>query len=565
MSRLRVLVLSATRPSRAWRISERISNEGPDFEICGIVQFSLRRLPRRQQLIAAGNIETPGSCLGSRSKASLWLRKLPTELLHWILWFVHGCPPGANREGKFSVEDLAEGCRRIGRPFLRIDGVDDDQAIEFARQQRADLIIALGDASPSQELLDQPLQGLLRVVSVDASASRTAQLQEGIHLRIEHFAKGAQTPCALGSVTIPSQTYDGPFGVILKSDLIADDLFVEAIKSLSEGDQTRASTEVKKWIETTVFPYLDQFTQPSGHSPTAHGTPFDQRYRSTGRLLLQSLLCFPFVTVRNWYRRLRGRYPVVILAHHLVSDRLHRMGMPTEHFWKETRFLQRHYRIVSLSEAERLLLNGRVDSPVAVLTFDDGYRENFITLRAVAEEMAAPVTLFVATQPVELHREFDHDLAAGISGFFALTWEQIRHWSRRGAEIGSHTRTHFNCGSTDRARLEQEIVGSRAELEVRREKPVRFFAFPFGKPENISPEAVELAASAYSLFDSPLGGENLPRKGTRQQHLFRKNFYPDAWELELEMQSVFDLVQSCKQTLKKLAGTGRAWPQTANQ
>jgi peptidoglycan/xylan/chitin deacetylase (PgdA/CDA1 family) len=241
------------------------------------------------------------------------------------------------------------------------------------------------------------------------------------------------------------------------------------------------------------------------------------------------------------------------------------MGMPTEHFWKETRFLQRHYRIVSLSEAERLLLNGRVDSPVVVLTFDDGYRENFITLRAVTEEMAAPIALFVATQPVELHREFDHDLAAGISGFFALTWDQIRHWGRRGAEIGSHTRTHFNCGSTDRARLEQEIVGSRADLEVRLEKPIRFFTFPFGKPENISPEAVELAASAYSLFDSPLGGENLPRKGTRQQHLFRKNFYPDAWELELEMQSVFDLVQSCKQTLKKLVGNGRAWPQTANQ
>jgi hypothetical protein len=58
-------------------------------------------------------------------------------------------------------------------------------------------------------------------------------------------------------------------------------------------------------------------------------------------------------------------------------------------------------------------------------------------------------------------------------------------------------------------------------------------------------------ARTYAFFDSSLGGENLPRTGACRQHLLRKNFYADPWELELELQSVFDLVQSTKLRLRK--------------
>jgi hypothetical protein len=51
-----------------------------------------------------------------------------------------------------------------------------------------------------------------------------------------------------------------------------------------------------------------------------------------------------------------------------------------------------------------------------------------------------------------------------------------------------------------------------------------------------------LAVFTYAHVLSDFGGENLTGIGRSNGHLFRKNFYSNLWELELELQSVFDLV-----------------------
>ena len=560
MIRRRILLFSATRPGRAWRIAERVSSELPDVEICGIVQEPLRQLPRIQRQIAARDIDWIHSRARALSIASRWLRRALGEVLHGLVWFVHGCPPGVRAKAKFTVKDLAERCRQYRWPFLPAGG---ENVAQFARRQDADLIIVLGQPPLTRDLLEAPSQGLARVLVHDNPNATTALLQERTDLTVEYFARGSDHACPLASVSLPSQTHDGSLGKMLKSDLIADDLLLQAAKSLRKESQAQASKELNEWIQRVLRPYLDQFEPRPRHSAPPQGAYFPRRHRSILKLCLQSLLCFPWVTSRNWYRRLHSRYPVTILAHHLVSDRPHPMGIPTEDFWRRIRFLQRQYRIVSLSDADRLLRSGSVSAPTVVLTFDDGYCDNFITLRAVAEETGAPVAMFVATQPIEARQEFGHDLAAGTRGFFPLTWNQIEHWNRLGVEFGSHTRTHFDCGSGDRNRLEQEIAGSRSDLESRLGLASPFFAFPFGKRENISSQAMQMAASTYSIFLSSFGGENLPRKGSSRQHLLRKGFYSDPWELELEMQSVFDVVQRSKLRLRRPLGRWRPEPVTA--
>jgi peptidoglycan/xylan/chitin deacetylase (PgdA/CDA1 family) len=450
----------------------------------------------------------------------------------------------------FTDKDLAARCQQSAWPVLQVDHLGDWNTAEFACQQRPDLIVVLGQPSLSGELLAVPTLGLVRIKPYGGPDSAIALAQEEIEVKVEYFARGSGWPCTLAAVSIARQAYDGLLGITLKTDLIAEDLLLETAKSLENGSPAHASKEVNEWIQRILSPSLDQFT-PRPVPSSAPRTKGHQRCRSLAKLFVHSLLGLPWITGRNWYRRLRGRYPVLVLTHHLVSDRPHRMGVPTEDFWRQVRFLQRHYRIVSLSEAIGLLRSGRVTAPTVALTLDDGYGDNFITLRAVAEETGTPVAMFVATQPIEAHQEFDHDLAAGTRGFFPLTWDQVREWSRRGVEFGSHTRTHFDCGSHDRARLETEIARSRRDLEIRLGQRCNFFGFPFGKAENISPEATRIAASTYQSFFSSYGGENLPGEGRIQQHLLRKGFYSDPWELELEMQSVFVLAEGSKARFKR--------------
>lgn len=205
-----------------------------------------------------------------------------------------------------------------------------------------------------------------------------------------------------------------------------------------------------------------------------------------------------------------------------------------------------------------MLRFGRVESPTVVLTFDDGYADNFVSLRAVAEETGIPITMFIATQPVELQEEFQHDLMDGVRGAFPLTWQQIRYWSRGRVEFGSHTRTHFDCGSHDKAKLEWEIAGSKSDLERHLGRPVELFAFPFGHKENISSEALESAGASYRHFVFGFGGENHASGRRDAQHLLRKNLYANPWELELDLQGVFDLIENVKRKIR------RGWSKSAS-
>ena len=55
-------------------------------------------------------------------------------------------------------------------------------------------------------------------------------------------------------------------------------------------------------------------------------------------------------------------------------------------FLRQVNYLLRHYRVVSLSEGVELVRTGAVKVPTVAITFDDGYADNFVNLRAVSEE-----------------------------------------------------------------------------------------------------------------------------------------------------------------------------------
>src|SRR5215472_2895528 len=256
---VRVLLLSGTRPLRARRVAERISREQPDSQVCGVVQQSLRWLPWLQQLIAAGDIDRIGSGGSVFSNAGLWIRKLLGEMVHGFLWIVHGCPQRVHATLSFTAEDLATCCRQSGSPFVLADDFRSEDVIEFVRRQRPDLIVVLGEPALRPELLDVPSSGLAQAVVHHSLGDATALRQQGSMVKLEHFAKGSKRACPLVSLTVPSHPHEGLVGDVLKNDLIADDLLVQATKRLGKASQTQASREITEWVRITLSPYFEQF------------------------------------------------------------------------------------------------------------------------------------------------------------------------------------------------------------------------------------------------------------------------------------------------------------------
>ena len=536
MQRLRILLVSNTRPSRAWRFVQRLEAEFPRVQTCAVAQRHVSSLDAVQQTLAVGE-QGMGAETDLRAKARVFLRRLWDTLARRVLWCLHGFPyhPASLIQ---TEDDLARKCGSLGVPFMALSDLNAVSAEDFARQNRPDLIVWLGPVPPLGNRVIAQHEALW------ATFDRAASGVVGINIQ---YAASREESRTVASVSIPLQARDGLIGIALKTDLLTDDLLAKAIAHLQGDSADGLDGALASWTKTVLTPYLSQIEprrRDAGDAPRRCWS------RSAWSLSLHTfLLCSPPIAIRNWIRAARGKYPVLILAHHLVSDRGHRMGMSTEAFWRQVRFLKLHYRIVSLAEATELLASGRVDVPTVALTFDDGYADNFVSLRAVAEEMEIPVALFITTQPVQLRVEFQHDIVKGHHGAFAMTWDQIRYWQARGAEFGSHTRTHVRCGFVDDAVLREELVGSRDDFECQLGQAPQFFAFPYGDRDNMPFNAVKIASATYPFFLSSYGGENLPQNG-RTNHLFRKKSYSEPWELELELQSVFDYVERLKNLLR---------------
>ncbi len=205
------------------------------------------------------------------------------------------------------------------------------------------------------------------------------------------------------------------------------------------------------------------------------------------------------------------RAPVMILFYHRVADdNANGWTCSRRVFERQMRWLKRHCDCVSLAEAQRRIREGNT-RPAAVVTFDDGYGENndFALPLLVREKI--PCTYFVTLHHVRHGMPFPHDMRMGNT-FRPNTLDDLRHWAAEGIDIGAHTRTHPDVGKIDdRARLEDEIVTAGEELQQLLGRSVRYFAFPFGLPDNMQPAAFELAFEAgYDGVCSAYGAYNFP-------------------------------------------------------
>lgn len=87
----------------------------------------------------------------------------------------------------------------------------------------------------------------------------------------------------------------------------------------------------------------------------------------------------------------------ILFAHRVWDDGALR-GLTRAAFARRVRLLARRYRVISLAEAVRQLRSGEVEGwDQVVITFDDGYEDNYRNARPVLEAYGAPATFFLTT------------------------------------------------------------------------------------------------------------------------------------------------------------------------
>ena len=249
-------------------------------------------------------------------------------------------------------------------------------------------------------------------------------------------------------------------------------------------------------------------------------------------LSLAALHAYVLATAAPRRRQLRlmcakGRAPVCVLFYHRVADRHpNPWTISNRKFIHHVNWLRRHADLISLKEAQHRLQHGNQRLAVSI-TFDDGYAENCDVALPFLRKNNIPCTYFVSLDFARTGRPFPHDVRRE-GNLKPNTPSQLRQLADAGIEIGAHTRHHVDLGRVqDEAVLYDEVVQSARELSAEVAAPVRYFAFPYGRPDNLNPRAVTMAkAAGFWGVLSAFGGYNIPEPG--HEAFYMRRIHGDA-------------------------------------
>jgi len=174
-----------------------------------------------------------------------------------------------------------------------------------------------------------------------------------------------------------------------------------------------------------------------------------------------------------------------ILLYHRV-DNLdndpHQLAVSIENFEAQIKFLSENYNVISLSKMVDDVKNKRLKDNSVVVTFDDGYVDNYLNALEILEKYNVPATIFVTSGKVGDNTPFEWDTknVFDVNNRCMNEIELKKMSESKMIKIGSHTVSHPQLYLLEDINKKKELGESKLQLEKIINKQVSFFAYPFG-------------------------------------------------------------------------------------
>lgn len=181
----------------------------------------------------------------------------------------------------------------------------------------------------------------------------------------------------------------------------------------------------------------------------------------------------------------------VILNYHSVHPQNARSIKPHD-FVMQMEYLAGEFDIVSLPDFYRMRCDSKtVYGKLAMVTFDDGYEDNYEYALSILDKFGIKATIFLATGFINGELDITKEDSA-YRGLKALSWEQISSMKKAGVSFGAHTHTHPILSRISLQHAEEEIAKSRSIVEENVGQPVQMFAYPLGQRKTFNDYIVRL-------------------------------------------------------------------------
>ena len=204
-----------------------------------------------------------------------------------------------------------------------------------------------------------------------------------------------------------------------------------------------------------------------------------------------------------WRPTVPFKHPRVLMyhmiSHHKRNAKYNKLRVDPIEFDRQLNWLKENgWEFVFVSD-----LKNKSERKQVALTFDDGYRDNFLTADPIMKKYNAKATLFLVTDRHDRDwsssKKEHHDDRELMAEPKLLDEDVVQMLDSRRWELGGHTVTHANLLSLDMKQCHTEIHQCRVDLEEKFDTPAISFAYPFGWYEDRHLELVHKVGFQFAV------------------------------------------------------------------
>ncbi len=160
---------------------------------------------------------------------------------------------------------------------------------------------------------------------------------------------------------------------------------------------------------------------------------------------------------------------VVVLNYHKVDNIHNSLSVIPEDFERQMRYLSENgYNTITPEQLyDNITTGAELPKKPILITFDDGYQDNYDNAYPILKKYNMKATIFVVTGFLGKDKNY-------------LTWEEAKELENSGISIESHTLNHKSMTELSDEQLRVELVNSRIDIKEKLGKESYFMAYPTG-------------------------------------------------------------------------------------
>lgn len=218
------------------------------------------------------------------------------------------------------------------------------------------------------------------------------------------------------------------------------------------------------------------------------------------------------------------KYSLRILNYHSIDSHIKDKSfsyasVSLKVFSAQMKFLvDNNFNVIDLDDFLEIKKNKRQIPPkTIILTFDDGYANNYINAFPIISKYSFKAVISVITEYIDknipfpwlnqslLEEEDDKKLK------LPLSMKQLKTMNDHGLSIASHTRSHRSLSRLDKRDVMMEIRESKKNLEDSLGKKVKYFTYPYGSWGDYDKEDKRIVESAgyEAALSTKVGANNI--------------------------------------------------------